>query len=94
MSESNEGEVLKASGLGQSQINVGMEVTTLDGQQIGKVKEVHDDEFLVDRPFERNLWVPFSAVMATEEYTGNYRGGSVVLSVSGAHVDTQGWRHA
>jgi hypothetical protein len=37
-------------------------------------------------------------VLATEDYSGNYRGPvqptDVVLSVSAAHVDRQGWRHA
>ena len=95
MSESNEGEILKASA---PHIQVGMGVATLDGQSIGKVKEIRDDEFLLDRPLARDLWVPLSAVMATEDYTGNYRGPvqptMVVLSVSNANVDDQGWRHA
>jgi len=42
--------------------------------------------------------VPFTAVLATDDYTGNFRGPvqptQVVLSVSAAHVDAQHWRHA
>ncbi len=93
-----EGEVLKASGPGPGQIKGGMEVMSLDGQRIGKVKEVGEAEFLVDRPLARDLWVPFGAVMGTQDYSGNVRGPvqptSVVLNVSAAHVDAQGWRHA
>jgi hypothetical protein len=93
-----EGEILKASGPGASQIEVGMEVTTIDGQRIGKVKSLGNEEFLIDRPLARDLWVPFVAVLATEDYTANYRGPvqptQVVLTVSSAHVDSQGWRHA
>ena len=93
-----EGEVLKASGPGAGQIKVGMDVTSLDGERIGKVKEVAGAEFLVDRPLARDLWVPFGAVLATQDYSGNVRGPvqptSVVLNVSVAHVDAQGWRHA
>jgi hypothetical protein len=95
MSESNEGEILKASA---PHIQVDMEVTALDGHPIGKVKEIRGDEFLLDRPLARDLWVPLSAVLATEDYTGNFRGPvqptMVVLTVSEANVDDQGWRHA
>ena len=98
MEDPNEGEILEASGPGPSQVKVGMDVKTIDGQRIGRVKEVRGGEFLVDRPMARDLWVPFDAVLATEDYSGNYRGPvqptDVVLSVSAAHVDRQGWRHA
>ena len=94
----SQGEVLKASGPGASQIQLGMEVTSLDGERVGKVKEVGAREFLIDRPLARDLWVPFEAVLATEDYTGNMRGPvqptAVVLNVSAAHVDAQDWRPA
>jgi hypothetical protein len=94
----DEGEVLKASSPGPGQIDVGMEVTSLDGERIGKVKEVGATEFLVDRAMARDLWVPFSAVMATQDYSGNVRGPvqptAVVLNISAAHIDAQDWRHA
>jgi hypothetical protein len=92
------GEILRAAAPGASQVEVGMEVASLDGQPIGKVKEVHPDEFLVDRPLARDLWVPFKFVLATEDYSPNFHGpvqsASVVLTVSGAHIDSQGWRQA
>ncbi len=92
------GEILKASEPGQAQITVGMEVETLDGQSIGTVKEIREEEFLLDRRLARDLWVPLKFVLATEDYTANYHGpverDRVVLSVSSAHVDSQGWRHA
>jgi hypothetical protein len=95
MSESNEGEVLKASG---PTVQVDMEVSSLDGQPIGKVKEIRGDAFLLARPLARGVWVPLSAVLATEDYTANYRGPVqptvVVLTVTEANLDYQGWRHA
>ena len=98
MDEPNEGEILEASGPGAGQVRVGMDVKSIDGERIGRVKEVQGREFLVDRPMARDLWVPFEAVLATEDYTANYRGPvqatDVVLSVSAAHIDRQGWRHA
>jgi len=92
------GEILKASTPGPTQVQVGMEVATFDGERIGTVKEIRGDEFHLNRHMARDLWVPFSAVMAAEDYTSNFRGPvqptTVVLNVSGAHVDRQGWRHA
>jgi hypothetical protein len=92
------GEILKASTPGPQQVQVGMEVASVDGERIGTVKEVRATEFLLARHMTRDLWVPFSAVIAAEDYTSNFRGPvqptSVVLSVSEAHIDRQGWRHA
>jgi hypothetical protein len=96
---SGQGEILKASGPGAEQINVGMDVVSLDGERIGKVKEVRQSEFLVDRQLARDLWVPFDAVIEAGEHGGAFRRGptqssEVVLGVSAAHVDNQGWKHA
>src|SRR5437762_959977 len=92
------GEILKASAPGARQVHVGMDVISIDGQRIGKIKEIHQDEFLVDRPFARDLWVPFKFMLAAEDYSSNFHGpvepASVVLMVSGAHVDSQGWRQS
>ena len=98
MSETHEGDVLKANNPGD-QIQIGMDVNTVDGQHLGKVKEIRGDEFLLDRPLARDLWVPLSSVMGTAEYRTNFRRGApepeqVVLNVSAAHVESQGWRHA
>lgn len=94
MSESNERETLRAS---SPEVKVGMSVSSIDGEPIGTVKEVSGEEFLIDRPLARDLWVPLGAVMATEDYTPNYRGPVqptvVVLNVSVANIDDQGWRH-
>jgi hypothetical protein len=99
MTDSNdEGEILKANTLGPDQIRVGMDVMSINGHAVGKVKEVRADDFLLDRPLARDLYVPFSFVMAAEEYGGTFRRGpsaptEVVLSVSEEHIDNQGWQH-
>jgi hypothetical protein len=92
------GEILKASSPGPDQVQVGMQVMSLDGERVGKVKAIQPDEFLVDRPLARDLWVPFTAMLAAEDYNPNFRRGpseepSVVLNITHAHVDRQGWRH-
>jgi hypothetical protein len=94
-----EGEILKANSLGPDQIHVGMEVMSIDGVPVGKVKEVRAKDFLLDRPMARDLYVPYSYVMATEDYGGTFRRGpteptEVVLTVSGSHIDNQGWQHS
>ncbi len=93
-----EGETLKANTLGPDQVHVGMEVMSIDGHPVGKVKEVRAGHFLLDRPLARDLYVPFSFVMAAEDYGGTFRRGpteetEVVLSVSEEHLDKQGWPH-
>jgi hypothetical protein len=93
-----EGEILKASHFGKEQIQVGMEVLSSDGQHIGKVKEVREADFLVDRPLARDVFVPYEFVMGTPHEVERMRGApmgptEVVISVSAAHVDTQGWQH-
>jgi hypothetical protein len=97
MSE-HESEILRASSPGRAEIEVGMDVLSLDGEHIGQVKEVRAADFLLNRPLARDLYVPYQAVMATPHEPEQYRGGptrpsEVVLSVSAAHVDSQGWQH-
>jgi hypothetical protein len=99
MSESeaaNGGDVLKASSPGADEIKVGMDVVSVDGQALGRVKEVRGADFLLERPVARDLYVPFASVLATPNRWEKFRGGptqpsEVVLSVSASHVDDQGW---
>ena len=92
-----QGDILKAN-TGAPKIEVGMDVVSIDGQRIGRVKQITEDEFLLDRPMARDLWVPLRFVLATEDYSGNFHGPvqptDVILEVSSAHIDRQGWRHA
>ncbi|MCZ7573161.1 MAG: BON domain-containing protein [Ardenticatenaceae bacterium] len=68
----------------RSQVQVGMQVVGLDGADVGRVKEVRDDDLLVDRPFDRDVYVPFDAI---QEISGNW----IVLTVSADRVDSMGW---
>ena len=97
-SEQEHGEVLKANTMGPDQVLVGMDVMSIDGRPVGKVKQVRTEDFLLDRPLARDLYVPFSFVLATEDYGGTFRRGrteptEVVLSVSEEQLDNQGWQH-
>lgn len=44
------------------QIHLGMYVVALDGEPVGKIKEIHDDNFLVDRPLKTDIYVPMTDV--------------------------------
>jgi hypothetical protein len=95
----SEHEILKAGSPGAEQIRAGMAVVSIDGEHIGKVKELRAGEFLIDRPFAHDLWAPFTSVVEAGEHGGTFRRGptqpsEVVLGVSAAHVDAQGWKHA
>jgi len=96
--EPQHGEILKASSPGRNQIRVGMEVESMDGQRVGRVKDIGDKEFLVDRPMARDLWVPFTAILATQDLSTNVHGpvtdDAVVLEVHHHALDEQGWRKA
>ena len=88
-------DILKANTPGPDQIEVGMAVVSLDGESIGKVKEVRPADFLVDRPLARDVYVPYSAIIEATE-GGTFRRGPaeptrVILNVSHAHLDEQGW---
>lgn len=62
----------------------GLQVTGLDGNTIGTVKQVGGAHFLVDIPMKRDLYVPY---MAIDHITGN----QVVLNVKSDQIDSLGW---
>jgi len=93
MSEGDFGEVLKASGPGAAQIKVGMDVKGVDGEWVGSVKVVRDEDFHLDRPMAHDLYVPYRFVLSVPD-RGDHAGGpnEVVLTVSAANLDHQGWK--
>ena len=66
------------------QVSVGMEVLDAETERVGQVKEVRASDFLVARPLQRDVYVPFAAI---REVTGN----QVVLTVASDHVDALRW---
>ncbi len=70
-------------GANSSQIHRGMQAVDSDGKRIGDVKEVRSDDFLVDRPAARDVYVPFSACRVSD--------GQIRLNVRAQEVDSQGW---
>ena len=66
------------------QVSVGMDVLGAEKERVGQVKEVRAADFLVARPLQRDVYVPFAAI---REVTGN----QVVLTVTSDHVDALKW---
>jgi hypothetical protein len=74
-----------SAGSRAAQLREGMSVVGLDGEQIGRVKEVRGDEFLIDRPTGRGVFAPTRFVQSTVNE-------QVVLTVPARQVDSMGWR--
>ena len=66
------------------QVSVGMDVFGAEKERVGQVKEVRARDFLVARPLQRDVYVPFAAI---RDVTGN----QVVLTVTSDHVDALKW---
>jgi hypothetical protein len=66
-----------------NQIREGMDVVGRDGGNIGQVKEVRSDDFLVDRSMARDVYVPFDACRSTD--------GQIRLNIRADEVDNQNW---
>ena len=67
-------------------INEGMEVTGSDGHYIGKVKEIREKDFLVDRKMARDVYVPFSAVAKSDR--------CIILDIPSDKMDDMDWERA
>lgn len=67
-----------------SQIQVGMPVVGSDMKNVGLVKEVREDDFLVDIPMHRDLYIPFSAVQNVED-------DQAVLNIPAHQVSQMNW---
>jgi hypothetical protein len=73
-----------ASAVSRQNLGMGTDVFDAEGNSVGTVKEVRANDFLLDRPMARDLYVPFSAVQSTD-------GGRVTLNVPDDQFDAQGW---
>jgi hypothetical protein len=67
----------------RNQIRQGMKVVGRDGTDVGAVKEVRSNDFLVDRSMARDVYIPFDACQMS--------GGQIRLNVRADEVDDQDW---
>ncbi len=56
------------------------------GKSLGTVKEIHARDFVLDRPMQKDLHVPFTAIQDTN-------GNQVRLNLTSDQLDNQGWSH-
>ncbi len=71
-----------------------MEVVGSDGEEAGTVKAVHATDFHLDRPFARDVLVPFEAVQAIVDATASDSvNPHVVLTIRADSVGDTGWPH-
>jgi ferritin-like metal-binding protein YciE len=66
------------------QMQRGMPVVGSDGSNVGLIKEVRENDFLVDIPMHRDLYVPFSAIQNVDD-------DQVVLNIPGHQVVQMDW---
>ena len=66
------------------QVQVGMPVVGSDMKNVGLVKEVRENDFLVDIPMHRDLYVPFSAVQRVDD-------DQAVLNIPAHQVGQMDW---
>lgn len=64
----------------------GQEVVGSQGKTLGTVKEVHQHDFVLNRPAAPDVHVPFTEI---QDFSGN----RVRLNVTSDQVDKQGWQH-
>jgi hypothetical protein len=85
VSQSGEGRFISSSGSQyRAQMREGMEAVGSDGASIGDVREISNNSFLVHRPTNRDVFVPFAGVRSM---SGNW----VMLNIRADEVDDQGW---
>ncbi len=71
----------------RSPIRTGMQVVGDDGREVGRVEDVHDFDFIMNRPDRPAIHVPFMAV-------GQVSDDLVTLNIPADEVDTQDWAEA
>lgn len=65
-------------------IRIGMDVVGANNEKIGEVKEVRQDDFLVDRPRRRDVYVPLGAVRSVSH-------NRIILHIRDFEVNDQNW---
>ncbi len=70
----------------ESALSRGMAVVGSDGEDVGKVKRVRENDFLIDRRFDRDVFAPFTAIKEISK-------GRVVLTVPSDQTGKMGWEN-
>lgn len=68
----------------KSQLQEGMQVVGSDMSNVGFVRDIRENDFLVDIPMHRDLYVPFSAIQSVDA-------DRVVLNIPGDQIYGMNW---
>jgi hypothetical protein len=68
----------------KGEIHLGMNVMGSDGKQAGTVKEIRNNDFLLDRSMDRDVYVPFRAIQSVQN-------DQIQMNVAADDVDNQNW---
>jgi ferritin-like metal-binding protein YciE len=68
----------------KSQLQEGMQVVGSDMSNVGFVRDIRENDFLVDIPMHRDLYVPFSAIQSVDA-------DRVVLNIPGDQIYDMNW---
>ncbi|HET7036049.1 MAG TPA: hypothetical protein VFI42_10250 [Thermomicrobiaceae bacterium] len=68
----------------RDQVHRGMDVVDSHAEPIGSIVEIRDDDFLVDRPLARSVYVPFDVIRGVSR-------AHVALQIPAGQVDNMGW---
>jgi ferritin-like metal-binding protein YciE len=69
-------------------VQPGMEVVGSDTSFVGNVLEIRDDDFRVDIPMHRDVYVPFTALQSVEQ---DEAAGRVILNIPADQVGKMNW---
>ena len=87
------GDWLKANpDIDAREIQVGMAVMGSDGRTIGQIKQVRASDFLVNREFARDVYIPLSHVVRIgSDDRGVILEEHVLIDVESSRVDNMNW---
>lgn len=68
----------------RDQVHRGMGVVDSHADPIGTIVEIRGDDFLVDRPLARSVYVPFDVIRGVSR-------AHVALQIPASQVDNMGW---
>ena len=94
MDNTDEGRLPDNTETVPSDVAPGMTVVDSAGEHVGTIKSVRATDFLVDRQFHRDVYVPLNAVDRVMFAGGRFHHDThVVLRVRRVDIENRNWAH-
>jgi hypothetical protein len=68
----------------RKQVHIGMDVVGANTEPVGTIVAIRGDDFLVDRPLARSVYVPFDIIRGVSRQ-------HVALEIPASQIDNMGW---